>query len=143
MTATTVAVSASPQVSIDATPVGYVLVDLTTATPVVTQQTHPVDVQVDTPGVTAGIPGLRGAPGTPGEPGPPGQAGTAENAGYRHYQSTAAAVWTIIHPLAFQPNVTVVDSTGREVWPGEVEYLTSDTIRLVFSAAFGGQAFLS
>lgn len=62
---------------------------------------------------------------------------------YTHYQSSAATVWTINHPLSFQPNVTVVDSLKQEIWPGRVEYLTSSTIRLTFSAALGGEAYLS
>ena len=63
--------------------------------------------------------------------------------GYRFYQSTPAAVWTVIHPLPFRPNVTVVDSTGREVWAGEVLHLNDTTVQLTFSAAFGGEAYLS
>lgn len=62
---------------------------------------------------------------------------------YRHYQSSASAVWTINHPLGFMPNVTVVDSLGIEVWPGKVEYPTDTQVRITFSAALGGQAYLS
>lgn len=137
---TTVAVPQEPQVIVDAAPSGAVLVDLSVGSAIVAHPDQTVQVTVAMPGVTAGTPGLRGPVGPEG---PPGQAGTAENAGYTHYQPTAAAVWTVTHPLAFQPNVTVVDSTGREVWPGEIEYLTPNTIRLVFSAAFGGEAYLS
>lgn len=147
MTGSIVEVPPPPHVSISAAPQGSVLVDLTTATSVVAAPVQSVEVEVETPGVAAAIPGLRGEPGEPGQAGPPGppgvDSGDVATVSYRHYQTTAAAVWTVIHPLGFQPNVTVVDSSGREVWAGTVEYLTENTIRLTFSAAFGGQALLS
>jgi hypothetical protein len=61
---------------------------------------------------------------------------------YRYVQASAATVWTITHGLAFRPNVAAVDSTGREIWPGAVDY-TSTTVVLTFSAAVGGEAYLS
>lgn len=64
-------------------------------------------------------------------------------ASYRHVQSSAATTWLIDHNLGFMPSLTVVDSAGTEVFPGTVEYLTTSTIRLTFSAAFGGEAYLS
>jgi hypothetical protein len=99
----------------------------------------------DTTG-SQGPPGEQGPPGPPGPTGPqgpPGLPGTAENTGYVYYQTSPAMIWTIDHPLAFQPNVTVLDSLGREIWPGEVDYLTSSVIRLTFSASVGGEAILS
>jgi hypothetical protein len=63
-------------------------------------------------------------------------------ASYRHIQTVAAAVWTIPHNLGFYPNVAVVDSSGREV-VGEIDYVDMNTVRLTFSAAFGGEAYLS
>jgi len=61
---------------------------------------------------------------------------------YRHVQSVASAVWTIAHNLGFYPNVSVVDSTGREV-VGEIDYTSMNVVTLTFSAAFGGEAYLS
>lgn len=63
--------------------------------------------------------------------------------GYRHVQTAPATVWNIPHGLVFQPNVTAIDSARREMWPGSVEYPTPTTVRLTFSAAVGGEAFLS
>src|SRR5213075_3591459 len=40
---------------------------------------------------------------------------------YRHIQTVPAAMWTIVHNLGFYPNVSVVDSSGREV-VGEINY---------------------
>jgi hypothetical protein len=62
---------------------------------------------------------------------------------YRHVQATAATVWNITHGLAFRPNVSAVDSTGREMWPGAVDYPSATTVQLTFSAAVGGEAYLS
>lgn len=88
---------------------------------------------------------IEGPPGPAGPPGPEGPPGPAAEtvSSYRFYMPTAAEIWVIIHPLPFRPSVTVVDSTGREVWPGDIEYLSDNTIRLIFSAAFGGEAYLS
>lgn len=61
---------------------------------------------------------------------------------YRHVQSTPAAVWTITHNLGFQPNATVVDSAGTEVI-GDLDYVDDHTVRITFSAAFGGECYLS
>lgn len=61
---------------------------------------------------------------------------------YRHVQGVAATVWTITHNLACRPSVTVVDSAGTLVI-GQVEYLDDNNVRLTFSAAFGGEAYLN
>lgn len=61
---------------------------------------------------------------------------------YRHVQGVAATVWTITHNLACRPSVTVVDSVGALV-VGQVEYLDDNNVRLTFSAAFGGEAYLN
>ena len=70
-----------------------------------------------------------------------GSSGVAEF--YRHVQSTASTVWTINHNLGFNPNVTAVDSAGTEIWPGDVIYLSANQLQLTFSAAVGGEAYLS
>jgi hypothetical protein len=57
-------------------------------------------------------------------------------------QSTPAAVWTITHPLRRMPDVTVVDSSGREV-EGEVQYPDDHTVIVRFGAAFSGTAYLT
>jgi hypothetical protein len=90
-----------------------------------------------------GVQGPPGTAGAPGPAGPQGPAGAVTNVSYIHYQSSPATVWTIAHPLSFQPSVVVVDSLKREIWPGDVEYLTASTIRLTFSASVGGEAYLS
>ena len=61
---------------------------------------------------------------------------------YVHNQSSPASVWTINHPLAFYPNITVVSSAGDQV-EGDVDYVDADTITVTFSSAFSGKAYLS
>jgi len=63
--------------------------------------------------------------------------------GMQYNQATANTIWTIIHNLTFYPNVQVVDSTGHEIYPGDVQYPNSTTVQLTFSAAVGGTAYLS
>lgn len=62
--------------------------------------------------------------------------------GYTHVQASPDTTWVINHPLAFYPNVTIVDSSNRQV-EGDVEYTDADTITVTFSAAFAGKAFLT
>jgi hypothetical protein len=59
-----------------------------------------------------------------------------------HDQATASAIWTINHALGYFPNVTAVDSTGREV-VGDVQYTSINTLNILFTAAFAGSAYLS
>jgi cell shape-determining protein MreC len=61
---------------------------------------------------------------------------------YVHNQSTASAVWTITHNLGWYPNVTVIDSAGTNV-EGDVTQVNNNTMRINFSGAFTGIAYLS
>lgn len=61
---------------------------------------------------------------------------------FRHVQGAAATVWNINHNLNCRPSITVVDSVGTVVI-GQVEYLDDSNVRLTFSAAFGGEAYLN
>src|SRR5215469_5163845 len=72
-----------------------------------------------------------------------GGTGGTQTLGYTYSQASAATTWTISHPLSFYPNVTVVDSTGNEIFPGNLQYPSSSTVQLTFSAAVGGYAYLS
>lgn len=84
--------------------------------------------------VTGGVPG---PPGPPGPAGPPGSTGET----YTHVQSVPEPIWTIVHPLTYQPNITVIDSAGDQV-EGDVNY-GPGMIVLTFSGAFSGTAYLS
>lgn len=72
-----------------------------------------------------------------GPAGPQGPSG----GDFRFVQATPSAVWTIEHGLAFDPSVTVIDSSGAQV-EGDVVH-TGSTVVVTFSAAFSGTAILS
>lgn len=67
---------------------------------------------------------------------------TAAAAGYTHTQSVASDTWTIVHNLGSYPSVTIVDSAGDEV-EGELKYISGNELHLIFSASFGGVAYLN
>jgi hypothetical protein len=90
--------------------------------------------------IAEGPQGIQGAKGDTGDRGLPGPAGPG--AAYVHYQNVAASVWNVPHMLGFHPAVTVQDSAGTSV-EGEVTYLDADNVRITFTAAFGGVAYLS
>ena len=68
--------------------------------------------------------------------------GGASDLTYIHTQMTAASVWKIEHNLSKFPSVSVVDSAGSVV-VGECTYVDKDNIKLVFSSAFAGYAYLN
>lgn len=80
-----------------------------------------------------------GPQGIQGEVGPPGVDGYTH---YVHHQMVAAATWEITHNLGRYPTVTIVDSGGTIVI-GDLIYLDDDRVRAVFSAAFGGTAYVN
>lgn len=59
-----------------------------------------------------------------------------------HNQSSSSTEWVITHNLGKYPSVTVVDSSGAEVI-GEVEYINDTSLKVKFSAAFSGKAYLN
>lgn len=59
-----------------------------------------------------------------------------------HNQTVATTEWNIIHELNCYPSVTVVDSTKTEVI-GDIEYIDLNTLKVTFSAAFSGHAYLN
>jgi hypothetical protein len=61
---------------------------------------------------------------------------------YHHTQGASSATWTINHNLGWYPNVTVQDSGGSIV-EGEITYTSVNSLRLTFTGAFSGNAYLS
>jgi hypothetical protein len=59
-----------------------------------------------------------------------------------HTQGAASSTWTITHALGGNPSVMVVDSSNTVVY-GEIQYLSSTQVRILFSAAFSGFAYLT
>lgn len=107
----------------------------------VPQVVYPLVESMDTPTVIMGIQGPKGAPGERGFQGLQGIPGVSGSS-FVFTQSTAEAVWVIVHNLGRFPSVVAVDSSGDEVW-GDTKYDSLNQITLTFSAPFGGQAFLN
>lgn len=61
---------------------------------------------------------------------------------YRFVQPTPSSTWTIDHNLPFRPNVSIVDSFGREI-VAEIAYSSQTQVVLSFSPACAGEAYLS
>lgn len=80
--------------------------------------------------------------GRQGPPGPPGPAGDPGLVSYQHAEAAASVAWTVVHPLPFRPNVTVVDSAGTVLY-ADVAYLDDQTIEITFSWPTAGYAYLS
>lgn len=57
-------------------------------------------------------------------------------------QNIASDVWEVEHNLNKYPSVTIVDSAGNVV-VGDIVYLDENYVRLVFSSAFSGKAYLN
>lgn len=67
---------------------------------------------------------------------------SASTNSFVHRQLIASNDWLITHSLAKYPSVTTVDSTGAEV-KGNVSYIDTSALRVVFLAPFSGEAYLN
>lgn len=61
--------------------------------------------------------------------------------GYTHTQSVPDTTWLVTHNLGRFPSVTVIDSAGTQV-VGDTIHVSNMVVRLEFSAAFSGSAYL-
>ena len=57
-------------------------------------------------------------------------------------KGTPDKVWDITHNLGKYPSVTIVDSAGSVVM-GDITYTSKSAIKITFSAAFSGKAYLN
>lgn len=76
-----------------------------------------------------------------------GEGGNPETGGggdkhYVHKQNEASATWVIKHDLNKFPSVTIVDTSETIVY-GDVTYESTSEIKVTFTAAFGGKAYLN
>jgi len=67
---------------------------------------------------------------------------TFPTANYTHNQITPANTWVIIHNLNKYPAITIVDSGGNTV-VGETQYVSENQVKVNFTAAFAGKAYLN
>lgn len=58
-----------------------------------------------------------------------------------HYQMTTSTEWTITHNKNTYPSVTVIDSTETVVF-GDVQYINLNSLKIKFTAAFSGKAYI-
>ena len=86
-----------------------------------------------------GVPGQRGPKGDKGDKGDPGETPTIA---FIYTQNAVSSTWTINHNLGFYPNVITQDSAGTTI-EGNVEYLTLNSLRVLFTIALTGTAYLS
>jgi len=61
---------------------------------------------------------------------------------YTHNQISPISTWTITHNLSRFPSVTIVDSGGNVV-NGDIQYISENQIKISFSAAFAGKAYIN
>lgn len=60
---------------------------------------------------------------------------------YEHEQQVASNEWTITHNLGKMPSVTVIDSADTIVI-GDTEFLSNNQLKISFTGAFTGRAYL-
>lgn len=68
--------------------------------------------------------------------------GLGEDKHFTFIQNVARNVWEIEHNLNKYPSVTIVDS-AENVVIGDIIYIDENNVRLVFSSAFSGKAYLN
>jgi hypothetical protein len=75
------------------------------------------------------------------EPGPSGPSGAASST-YEHVQATPATVWTINHPLGYDPLVVQVLVDGEPAIAEFVYSIPDTQVRITFENALAGMARL-
>lgn len=65
-----------------------------------------------------------------------------EDKNFIYTKGTPDKVWDITHNLDKYPSVTIVDSAGSVVM-GDITYISKNNLKVTFSAAFGGTAYLN
>lgn len=66
----------------------------------------------------------------------------AEQNTYIHEQIFSSSEWYITHNLNKYPSVTIVDSAGTVVI-GDIEYVSTSVVKVIFKSAFSGKAYLN
>jgi len=61
---------------------------------------------------------------------------------FTYNQLSPSSEWIIEHNLRKHPSVTVVDSGGNVV-VGDVQHITENKLKVTFSSAFSGTAYLN
>jgi hypothetical protein len=61
---------------------------------------------------------------------------------YVHYQTVISNEWLIPHNLGFFPNVTVMDNENR-ICETDVQYLNTNSVKIVMNVGISGTAYLT
>lgn len=67
---------------------------------------------------------------------------TGDDKNFIYTKGTPDKIWDITHNLGKYPSVTIVDSAGSVV-VGDITYVSENNLKVTFSAAFGGTAYLN
>jgi hypothetical protein len=65
-----------------------------------------------------------------------------QNTAFEFTQATPATTWDIIHNMGITPNVFTEDTSGNDI-EGVIEVVNSNRIKIYFTQAIAGKAFLS
>lgn len=78
-----------------------------------------------------------------GDDGVPVMVGVEGRIVYHHVQGVPNTIWTIPHNLKYNPPaVMVLDSSNRQIFGANVNYIDINNLTLTFDAGFGGDAYL-
>lgn len=64
------------------------------------------------------------------------------NPNYTWIQETPSDTWDIQHVMGFNPNVRIEDVLGNDI-SGTIDYINTDRLKIYFSSAVAGTAYLS
>ena len=68
--------------------------------------------------------------------------GIVDDKNFVFNQNVASNEWIVNHNLNKYPSVSVVDS-GNNIVIGEVAYINENVLKIIFSSAFSGSAYLN
>ena len=77
-----------------------------------------------------------------GTQGPKGEKGSSGDLHYAYTQGSAESTWEIEHNLGKYPSVSAEDSAGEDL-EGTVEYINENKLKIIYSSATGGKAYLN
>ena len=103
------------------------------------------NIEISTTGVQGpqGDIGPQGPQGEIGPEGPQGPAGPGvANLSYAFEQQVPTTQWNIPHNLGYRPSITIQDY-GKIVIEGEIEHVDINNLKVTFSTAISGYAYLS
>lgn len=121
----------------------------------VIKEINQVDITKEVNSVTVSTTGAQGPKGETGSVGPTGPTGPqgpigpqgipgqgATTLSFLFEKQVDSTQWDIVHNLGYRPNVTVQDY-GKISIEGELNHIDANNLRITFSTAVSGYAYLS